>query len=157
MNDVLKRMKRRHRYAVRCYLCCGTSDAVPVLRKLRVSLDHGLCLRSTLIVKMDRGVQAWWRIFATLPTVFTTKPCVFAPQETENWKVIEVMVPGYVCYGWDDGSTAMLCASQICQIRHSWENLERCTAVLTSFMMVCSVCMPLGGMTKRITPQIRRW
>ena len=59
--------------------------------------------------------------------------------------MIEVKVPGHVCYGWDDGSTAMLCASQLCQIRHSCENVERCTAVLTGFMMVFSVCMPHGG------------
>ena len=30
-----------------------------------------------------------------LPSVFTTKPCVFAPEETENWKVMEVVVLGW--------------------------------------------------------------
>ena len=33
--------------------------------------------------------------------------CVFALQETDNWKVREIDVPGYVCYGWDEGRTAI--------------------------------------------------
>ena len=54
---------------------------------------------------------------------------VFALQETDNWKLSEMKVPGHVCYGWNDGKKAMLCPCQLCQIRRSWENRDRCTAV----------------------------
>ena len=78
-------------------------------------------------------------------------PCLFALQETDDWTVSEISAPGYVCYGWCDGRTAILCPSQLCQIRHLWENHERCKAALVASMMELSVCMPYGGMTRRIT------
>ena len=67
---------------------------------------------------------------------------MFAFRETDNWDVSEMNVPGYVCHGWGQATTAMLCPSQICKLRRSY---ERRIATLRGSKMVFSVYMPHGG------------
>ena len=72
-------------------------------------------------------------------------PCFYALQETDNWTISAMDVPGHVVYGRDLGKTATLCPRQVCQFRRSWVSHARCTAILVGAMMIFSVSLPYSG------------
>ena len=68
-------------------------------------------------------------------------PCFYALQETDNWTISAMDVPGHIVYGRE----AILCPRQVCQFRRSWVSHERCTAILVGAMMILSVYLPHSG------------
>ena len=109
-------------------LCWRTCDAISALRNPLISLDRGslFCAINVNCVNGERS-EAWYMICSIATRFLRHSPCVFALQEMDRWEVSEVEVPGCVCYDWDDwddGTTAILCPGQRCQIRHSWENMR---------------------------------
>ena len=72
-------------------------------------------------------------------------PCVYALQETDNWTISAMDVPGHIENGRDLGKTAILCLRQVSQFRRSWISHERFTAILVGSTMILSVYMPHSG------------
>ena len=86
-----------------------------------------------------------WTIYDTSKDFCTIFPCFFALQETDNWTISEMNVPGHIVYGRDLGETAILCPRQVRHFRRSWISHERVTAILVGSTMIKSVYMPHSG------------
>ena len=70
--------------------------------------------RSMSIVNMGRGVKLWCKIFViVIPSC--NRMCVCSLQETDIWKVTEMSVIGYVCYGWGEVKTAIWGSRWVCK------------------------------------------
>ena len=69
-------------------------------------------------------------------------PCFYDLQETGNWTISTLDVPGHIVYGGDLGKTAILCPRQVCQFRRSSVSHARCTAILVGAMMTLSFYLP---------------
>ena len=122
-------------------------DVELALRKPLISVSRGSFARLMSIVEMGKMLGDWHLQHSHL--FLKQCPCVFALEETDNWRVTEMKVTGYVCYGWDDGRAAILC--QVCR---SWECHERCTAILIGCLIVLFVCM--GGRVAAQPPVFSR-
>ena len=68
---------------------------------------------------MVKDVVTWWTTHNTDTQFYVMFPCVFSLQETDNWIVTGLELPGYIVYGWDLGETAILCPGPACQVRRS--------------------------------------
>ena len=67
---------------------------------------------------------------------------MFSIQETKSWDVLELALPGCVCYGSKSGFATLLVSKQFCTIRRSWRHEERCTAILFGTTLVMAVYAP---------------
>ena len=71
--------------------------------------------------------------------------CFYALQESDNWTISAIDVPGRIVYGRDLGKTVILCPREVCQFHRSWVSHERCTAILVGAMMILFVYLPHSG------------
>ena len=72
-------------------------------------------------------------------------PFFYALQETDNWTISAIDVPGHIVYGRDLAKTAILCPRHANPFRRSWISHERFTAILVGSTMILSVYMPHSG------------
>ena len=78
-------------------------DVIHVFPQPRGSLARGSFAQLISIVKMGAGVVSGWTICYTCAVFLHDFPCFYALQETDNWTISQMNVPGHIVYGRDFG------------------------------------------------------
>ena len=66
---------------------------------------------------------------------------IFSFQETRSWYVLELQLPGYVCYGSKLGLATLVVSDKFSKLRDLGGS-KRCTAVLFGAVFVMAVYAP---------------
>ena len=90
---------------------------------------------------MVTGAVSGWTTCDTNTVFLHDVSCFYALQETDIWTTSKMNVPGCIVYGRDHRRTAILCPREVCHLRRSWVDHERCTAVLVGSSMLLAVCV----------------
>ena len=122
-----------------------TLDAGSVSLQPRGILGPWLFCTINLNRENGDGVVSGWTTCDTSTYFCMTFRVFYALQETDNWTISAMYVPGHIVYGRDLGKTAILCPRQVCQFHRSWVSHARCTALLVGAMMILSVYLPHSG------------